>query len=159
MPNHITNRIFAPQHVIAALVGPKEFVDFNQIIPAPKHEGDGWYNWNCENWGTKWNAYDCKQIDGGVQFDTAWSAPRPVIEKLSQMFPDVKIEHLWADEDIGYNFGHEVYKKNCIVVADIEDGVDFALNLKEYMREYYRKNLKTGKWEYFDADEQLALAE
>ena len=38
-------------------------------------------------------------------FLTAWNAPKPVMEKLSGMFPTVSIHHAWADEDIGHNCG------------------------------------------------------
>jgi hypothetical protein len=43
-----------------------------------------WYDWNCANWGTKWDAYDSEIIsehyDGDiaeltVTFDTAWAPP------------------------------------------------------------------------------------
>lgn len=36
MPNHITNELTAPAHVLAALAGPTELVDFEQIIPMPE---------------------------------------------------------------------------------------------------------------------------
>ena len=32
-----------------------------------------------------------------ISFQTAWSAPHPVIEKTVEMFPDVQIMHRWAD--------------------------------------------------------------
>jgi hypothetical protein len=53
----------------------------------------GGYEWCCEVWGTKWNAVRALlslQKDGSVRidFDTAWSPPIPVIEKLSAIFPE-----------------------------------------------------------------------
>ena len=68
-----------------------------------------WYEWRCANWGTKWNAYDQTGGDGWLTFETAWSAPHPVIDKLAEMFPQVKITHKWADEDYGNNCGCRVY--------------------------------------------------
>lgn len=35
-----------------------------------------------------------------LYFQTAWSAPHPVLEKLTEMFPEIELEHEWADEDI-----------------------------------------------------------
>lgn len=64
-----------------------------------------WYGWRREHWGTKWNAYDDAELHNGVSFLTAWSAPFPVIETLSKMFPDVRITHYFADEDLGNNCG------------------------------------------------------
>ena len=45
-----------------------------------------------------------------ISFQTAWSAPHPVIEKMAEMFPDVQIMHRWADEDIGGNVGEREYR-------------------------------------------------
>ena len=57
-----------------------------------------WYDWSLENWGTKWNACDS---DGAfqdveddeilIQFDTAWTAPFPVVHALSKKFPTAEI--------------------------------------------------------------------
>ena len=74
-----------------------------------------WYDWCCDNWGTKWNACDVYIIDMydvnyfKVAFDTAWSAPVPVVVALSKRFPDIGITHEWADENIGYNTGEIEY--------------------------------------------------
>ena len=72
-----------------------------------------WYDWRCMNWGTKWNAYefsDFDEEDGSFSFETAWSAPHPILARLSEMYPDVCIEHFWADEDIGNNCGWAEYE-------------------------------------------------
>ena len=61
-----------------------------------------WYGWCNRNWGTKWNAYDIHfdQESQSIHFLTAWDTPMPVIDKLSQMFPEVEIDLQWADEDV-----------------------------------------------------------
>ena len=53
-----------------------------------------WYGWCNRNWGTKWNAYDVcfDQESQSIRFLTAWDMPAPVIDKLSQMFPEVEID-------------------------------------------------------------------
>lgn len=59
-----------------------------------------WYEWCSKHWGTKWNACDTEIISRDeISFNTAWAAPTPILEKLSKMYPDVKIEHRWVDED------------------------------------------------------------
>lgn len=67
-----------------------------------------WYEWRCENWGTKWNCYDI-QIEGdNVSFYTAWSPCSPIVKQLSVMFPDVIFEYHY--EESGCCFcGCEVY--------------------------------------------------
>ena len=48
-----------------------------------------WYDWSCENWGTKWNSYDNEQVDADtILFSTAWSNPEPIMLKLSEMYPE-----------------------------------------------------------------------
>lgn len=72
-----------------------------------------WYDWNVDNWGTKWNAYDQpdeRNATDTMYFQTAWSAPRPIISKLAEMFPDVEINLWYADEDSGCNTGHIIHK-------------------------------------------------
>lgn len=68
-----------------------------------------WYDWSCNNWGTKWNACDtylpnnwkkCKKGDEiEVSFSTAWSAPYAIFEKILNDNPTGKIKFMWVDED------------------------------------------------------------
>lgn len=61
-----------------------------------------WYNWSLDNWGTKWNAYDhnndLHENVVHLMFDTAWSPPEPIIEKIGELYPDAKIAHYAFDE-------------------------------------------------------------
>jgi hypothetical protein len=85
-----------------AFEGEQAQLDFNAIKPMPDF-GDGeklnpnsifpaWYDWACEHWGTKWNAcgFHVTSDESGryvCHFDTAWSPPVPIWEKLGKMFP------------------------------------------------------------------------
>lgn len=80
-----------------------------------KYGAATWYKWRTRNWGTKWNAYG---YEGGVQFDgkslrfqTAGSPPKPIVTKLSEMYPDLDFTHQWADEDIGHVRYADLYEK------------------------------------------------
>jgi hypothetical protein len=62
-----------------------------------KYGAPTWYEWSCKYWGTKWNACDAEVTDNGdgslhVQFDTAWSFPFPIFEKLLAAFPQMVLE-------------------------------------------------------------------
>ncbi len=120
-----------------------------------EHGFVSWYDFGCDKWGTKWNAYDIVESEDGnsVKFETAWAAPHPVIEVLAAKFPGVCIEHLWASEDIGNNIGHRRYCDG-VTNLPIDDPVDFALTITGRDREYYRANPETGKWEYFEQSEE-----
>ncbi len=72
-----------------------------------------WYGWRTrgDTWNTKWNSYNPREYYGGneISFQTAWSAPHPIIEKLSSMYPEVTIKHGWANEDLWQDCGRQVY--------------------------------------------------
>lgn len=74
-----------------------------------------WYTWCREYWGTKWNAYD-QYIDEKtniIYFNTAWSCPMPVLDKLAEICYEYKISFTgkWADEDMGSNVG--IFESDC----------------------------------------------
>lgn len=99
-----------------------------------------WYEWSVANWGTKWNAYGydkytdysgCKELT----FETAWSAPHPIIKKLSELFSNISFKHQWADEDIGMNCGERSYLGGEITDWFIPEGTqatEFALEILGY---------------------------
>lgn len=66
-----------------------------------------WYDWCRREWGTKWNACGTRiEDDDTISFDTAWSAPEPVLLKLAEMYLEAEIKHWWADEGIESNAGY-----------------------------------------------------
>lgn len=77
-----------------------------------KYGATTWYEWCCDHWGTKWNAYDVtvgKTDDNEVtfHFQTAWSPPMPVLDALAKKFPKAHIRLIWCDE--GDDRAHRVY--------------------------------------------------
>ena len=80
-----------------------------------KYGAPTWHEWTNKHWGTKWNAYG---YDGGcglmednkISFETAWDTPKELIQKLSEKYPDVKIEVEWAVEFMGSGEGRYEYK-------------------------------------------------
>lgn len=83
-----------------------------------KYGAPTWYEWCCKNWGTKWNAFECTEVNENVKsisFQTAWSTPFPIMKKLSERFPDIEIRTEFADEDIGQNCGMYTFKDGEII--------------------------------------------
>jgi len=105
-------------------------------------------NWNTKFWGTKWNAYETNRLsDTVVTFETAWSAPHPVIEKLAGKATQTLL-HEWADEDIGSNVGRIRYEDNTKEVQDLantKEGYELAFDLNKCGDDYVLVN---GKYEY-----------
>ncbi len=130
----------------------EKITDFNMVIPQPvnietgncsgKHD-EGvicWRDWSIDNWGTKWNGYNTEigyNEDGTakLRFQTAWSHPYPVIEKLSKNFPDVLIQVSYADEDLGHNIGQYAIKNDERTdLLGIEEGSDEANDFAAHVK-------------------------
>lgn len=107
--------------------------NFNAIVPAPTEPNaysdhidengkvqQPWYDWNINNWGTKWNAREVsvdRMADNCVSyyFDTAWSPPTPIIEKLAKLFPTVKIHYRYEEEQ-GWG-GEVIINEGSVITA------------------------------------------
>ncbi len=77
-----------------------------------------WYDWCCEHWGTKWNAARAiinperteqweepgqQQCRVEVNFETAWSPPKPVIKRASELFPELRFELRYFEGGCQFN--------------------------------------------------------
>lgn len=97
---------------------------------------DTWYEWRIDHWGTKRNACECKIGDDYLEFETAWSAPVPVITALSHKFPELTFYHEWADEDLGSNCGKREFRNGVVVDGELfetgQDAHNFACMIWGY---------------------------
>lgn len=106
-----------------------------------KYNAPTWYEWCNDNWNTKWNAcgYD-ENTDYSdsdfIWFQTAWSAPIPVIKTLSEMYPNIELTLEFADEDLGQNCGEMKFKDGDIIEEYIpqtgKEAIEFAARVWEY---------------------------
>ena len=109
-------------------------IDFDKIIPMPKnlfmgaigpmerelYGKNNWLDWSLANWGSKWNSMPTEDPDeeyepGTLRFLTANNPPHPVLQKLSEMCPDITMEHQWADDNIGMGCGQRTYQAGKII--------------------------------------------
>ena len=61
-----------------------------------------WYDWRVQNWDTKWDAYDVEVTDDDpecleIQFNTAWSPPEAICNKIREDFPDIAISWFYDE--------------------------------------------------------------
>lgn len=139
--------------------------DFNTIIPMPNNvfrgnlgnaereqcERDGipnWYDWSCDNWGTKWNAAFTEVFWESderlfINFATAWSYPEHVMTTMFSMFPNIEFVAKAEEESGQFYFMHHSD-------GTFESGseVFFAENGNEITYDH-----KTDKW--VDADNNI----
>ena len=74
-------------------------------FPSSGKSDDRWYNWNCDNWGTKWNSINadreiCEYGDHvKYTFETAWAAPREILIALKEQYPQLQFNWFYRIED------------------------------------------------------------
>jgi len=73
-----------------------------------KYGYNDWYSWQCNNWGTKWGAYDVVGWDDNergtaiVTFFTAWTPPTPFLVAASKVYPYIEFKNTYSDEGGGF---------------------------------------------------------
>lgn len=168
MPNYVTNIIKSNKTITDEILntldtGDVNF-DFNTIIPTPEYifqgplgnaeraivGSDNWYDWNIENWGTKWNAVDTARIsEDSFSFDTAWANPEPVILALSLKYPKTLFQVAYADEDLGSNAGVYIVK-NGIIEHEID------VERIEWLACEFASQLKYGESYTLNSEQEIA---
>lgn len=83
-----------------------------------KYGYKNWYDWNIDNWGTKWSPrvedFDLHDdaTDGQwrveVRYETAWAPPTKLIAKLSELFPTLKFYTTFDEESQAF-VGCEIF--------------------------------------------------
>ena len=73
--------------------------------------GMGWYEWNCRNWGTKWETdgdygkleSELPALEGGTtlvyRIMSAWSPPAEALDHLAKQYPNISIGLVSIDEN------------------------------------------------------------
>lgn len=153
------------EHLIGKRTGNvKDFSeeDFNNFIQCIKNYRESgstlWYEWSIKNWGTKWNAYgqnDNRNTKDIIYFQTAWSSPIKLIQQLSEMFPLVRIELSYADEDSGSNTGIILFENGEVLEvtqpeSGSKEGYDIYFDLNPGSIDNYK--LVDGNYIYVDED-------
>ena len=137
--------------------GLKELYEFGKTAYEvyEKYGATSWYDWRIQNWGTKWNAYCTTTGDMDdentytIYFQTAWSHPYPVLEKLVSMFPELEFDYKFADEDFSYNTGTGCGSEGVLTMYYPNGGSDEAVQLyiecwEENEEDYYKD--EKGEW-------------
>ena len=112
-------------------------LSFGKNVPIPEEKKNDWYNWNCQNWGTKWDAYDVDIDDNNdiftYYFNTAWSPPTSWLNEVASKYPNLDFTLEYSEP--GCDFGG---KMNFI---NGEITLDESYNLSEYNWEKVDKSL------------------
>lgn len=67
-----------------------------------KYGYPNWYEWQINNWGTKWDARVTSYQESGewvnVNFETAWSPPVEFLRWFATQYPDVEFDNEYDEE-------------------------------------------------------------
>lgn len=107
-----------------------------------------WYDWNCANWGTKWNAYDVSVVREDderafITFLTAWSFPEPIFDALFDKFEDLSFTGI-IDEEGGFFYGE--LKGNSVEFYDgVRPGNEYTEEDEEEEIEEITRQIEASK--------------
>ena len=156
MPNWTRNNVTVEGDAeTLKMISDAEF-DFQTMHPCPFISGsgedtvsqEGWYEWCCNHWGTKWTArdIDIDYTEGETiltaNFNTAWCAPHGVLAYMTTIFPALKITNEWQQE------GYE-----CVGITSYCEGVFVSKSIdpSEYTHEALEAFAASNTWfEYED---------
>ena len=97
----------SPQE-LGETTAPNTDSDERQAELVEKYGFDNWYDWQVNNWGTKWDVSTegLELSDDGTEitgwFDSAWSPPVSAYEFYGKANPDVKIEAIYHEPGMAY---------------------------------------------------------
>lgn len=81
-------------------------INFNKIIPMPTGlSAEDKTKWMIEHWGSKHNASCTASTENTITFDSTLFCPIPIINVLVKIYPLVKINVKFADENVRFNCG------------------------------------------------------
>ena len=124
-----------------------------------------WYDWSCNNWGTKWNACETEYNEENpsqVSFQTAWSDVRMLIYELSKQYPKNLFIYNYAMEETGVYTGVISFTNGKVYdEAEYDDLSKEAYEQAfmvwgEHLKQYYRYDEKAGTYKYVeDSDAEM----
>ena len=120
-----------------------------------------WYDWNCANWGTKWDAYDIEIVSEhyegdtaelSLTFDTAWAPPIAFYEKM---------------EELGFSVLGMYNEFGCAFCGVYEDGYDEYVEynsdtldrIPTEVNDQFGITDTLAEWEAYDEEEEMSTEE
>ena len=156
MPNWCSNRVIITHEDPAKITWIESAVNsdsfMNTVVPRPQQQEDNWYDWNCANWGTKWDVdaeiSDQDQNSITIYFDSAWSPPIAFYKNLEDMGFEVEatyyesgmaIAGIYKDgEDEYYEFGSMTADEiKATLPQDLNDEYDISESVRSWQEQEY----------------------
>jgi len=118
----------------------------DSLLPKILYEmatSDSWYEWNCRNWGTKWEVgsravceFEMTTPDDRYEItyrmETAWSPPFEALAKLAEQYPSITISLSSIDESDLFAMESEWSGGENIFADDIDITHEVGIELRGY---------------------------
>ena len=71
-------------------------------FPKSGKNDDRWYDWQVQNWGTKWEPADLSvesddDMELELTFNTAWSPPDSICRRIRDKYPDISVSWFYDE--------------------------------------------------------------
>ena len=82
-------------------------MDFTQLVPRPAEQEDNWFNWNCDNWGTKWAPNEIwisyeTETESAMTFQSAWAPPTELFTAIAKLFPTLDFSLAYSEGGMAF---------------------------------------------------------
>lgn len=175
MPNWCSNTLTLshtdPKEIDRAVDAFKKGEFLATLVPRPVAEEDNWYEWNVQNWGTKWDVGGTDSCDPVVDesgttaqfgFDSAWAPPVAAYDYLVESGFEITAMYYepgCAFAGIYNENGDDCYDLTNMdsrqVAEDLPDELNECFGIAETMAEYEDEEPLT-EW-YLDGVEEKGL--
>lgn len=131
---------------------------FSYFIPMPDEEADNWYDWNCNNWGTKWEAsiYSWEKVNDNcikLNFDTAWAPPTMFYTFLAEN-TEWYITATYSEPGMCFVGSNIAGEDDCYTYSSAEDVEDIP---EELIEEYNLRDQFEDDEDFDEEDEEVQL--
>lgn len=133
MPNLCSNSLKLthtdPAMIDRAVTAYKNENLFQEFVPMPEGE-ENWYNWNIENWSTKWQpSFLCDPVidntSVSLSFDTAWSPPISFYDAMEQL--GFGVEAYYNEPGMGFCGVYKDGDEECFEYSNFDEIPDFIV--------------------------------
>jgi hypothetical protein len=138
----ITHRNADKMKALTEAAQQGKFCEFVEPLP----EGDEWYEFANEHWGTKWEEIKQARARGKVlriRFLTSWAPPQPIYTKLTSEGFDIQAVYFLSEEEVcgrWYDGSHERFRLEDVDLDDIPeligDDIDEMFKVTQTIAEF-----------------------
>ena len=142
MPNYCTNtlvleatheelnKFYIENKLVDTVKNEYSYLSFAKSVPQPENNND-WYNWNINNWGTKWDTCECEcdQVDSVFEnlgtdftnltyhFDTAWGPPSNWLERVAEKYKNIHFDLEYSEPGMDF-WGKKEYDNGSFISSE-----------------------------------------